>query len=308
MKRVPLMVLLVMALAGLLMAQQGTAPQTQPAQTPAAAQQPAAPAAAPAKTPPQAKSQDEFKAYQEASASADAAAMEKAADDFSAKFKDSELRYLLYYRAMSMYQMQNNAEKAIDMGRRVLAIRPNEPVTLAMVANFLAMKTRDTDLDRDDRLKEAMQDAEKSLQTVETDLMVPPGTPAETVEANKNLLRSVAYSAIGNVYASRNDYPQAEVNLKKSLDLAAAQPDAITWLQYSIALDRQKKYQEALTACNKALDIAPAGSPQAELIKRERQRLLQLTGAPAAAPAQPATPAPPATPAQPASPPQQPPK
>ncbi len=307
MKRVLLIMLVVTAVAGVALAQEAkNPPAATPQATPQAAAQAApAPAAPSAKTPPQAKTQEEFKAYQEANAAPNSAAMEKAADDFAAKFKDSELRYLLYYRAMSMYQAQNDAEKAIAMGRRVLEINGNEPITLAMVASFLALKTRDTDLDRDDRLNEAMKDAQKSLQTVDADMLFVPGTPAETMEANKNLVRSVAYSAIGNIYATRNDYPQAEANLKKSLDLTASQPDPVTWLQYAIALDRQGKYKEGLAAANKALDIAPAGSATANLIKQERQRLLQLAGSAATTPAAQTAPA---APAAPATTPQQPPK
>jgi len=278
MKPVQLMLLLV-TLAGLAMAQNAKN------QGQTASQQPPAATAPQGKTPPQAKTQDEFKAYQEASQLSDAAAAEKAADDFAAKFNTSELRYLLYYRALTLYQNANNAEKAIEMGHKVLAINPNEPITLAMVANFIAERTRDTDLDRDERLKEAMDDAQKSLQYLDTELIIPAGMPQERIDANKNLLRSIAYAAIGNSYMAKEDYPQAEVYLKKSLDAGSAQPDPVTWLRYTVVLDHQKKYAEAMTAANTALELSPPGSPQAGMAKQERDRLLKLTGAAASAPA-----------------------
>ncbi len=56
------------------------------------------------KRPPQAKTQPEFEAYKAAIALTDAAAAEKAADDFAAKFPDSELRVVLYKLAMQKYQ------------------------------------------------------------------------------------------------------------------------------------------------------------------------------------------------------------
>ena len=79
----------VLALSTLVLGQTPAQPagQAPPATTPA---QP------PAKRPPQAKTQPEYDAYNAAKASAnDPAAMEKAADDFAAKFPDSELRVLL---------------------------------------------------------------------------------------------------------------------------------------------------------------------------------------------------------------------
>src|SRR5579864_8737175 len=71
-------------------------------------------AAAPAgKRPPQAKTQPEFDAYKAAIALTDAAAQEKAANEFAAKFPDSELRAVLYKAVMHSYLQANNADKAM---------------------------------------------------------------------------------------------------------------------------------------------------------------------------------------------------
>jgi hypothetical protein len=78
------------------------------------------------KRPPQAKTQPEFDAYKAAAGVADAAALEKAADDFAAKFPDSELRIILYKTAMRAYQSANNAEKTEAMGRKVMLDDPTE--------------------------------------------------------------------------------------------------------------------------------------------------------------------------------------
>src|SRR5450755_3394999 len=85
---------------------QNAAPSSQ---TPPATGQ-AAPTAQAGKRPPQAKTQPEFDAWKAASANTDAAALEKASDDFATKFPDSELRVLLYKNAMRNYQNANNAD------------------------------------------------------------------------------------------------------------------------------------------------------------------------------------------------------
>ncbi len=289
MKRVQSTILALVVLAGISVAQQkpGQQGQAQPApaaQGQAPAGQAQAPAGQPAKLPPQAKSPEEFKAYQEAAQQQDPAALETAADNFAAKYPQSELRYALFYRAMTLYQSQNNADKAIDMGHKVLAINPKEPVTLAMVASFIAERTRETDLDKDERLSEALQDAQKSLEYVDTEVVPRAGLTPEQLEAQKNLLRSIAYGAMGNVYLIKTSYPEAEKSLKKAIDLSGSSPDPVVWLRYAVSLDRQKKLQEALVAANKAVELAPAGSPVASIANGERQRLLQLMGT--AAPAQ----------------------
>jgi len=278
-------------------------PAEGPAQTPSLQQRPApAPAPAPSRALPQAKTQEEFKAYNEAAAVKDPAAMEAAANDFAGKFKDSELRNLLYQRAMTLYQNANNADKTLEMGRKVLSLDPNNPVALVTVATVLAERTRETDLDREERLKEAINDARKALVTVDTDLAIPPGTPQERVDAAKKVLNSMAFAAIGTAELSRNDYAAAETNLRKSVEVNNVQPDAITWLRLSVVLDHEKKYPEAMAAANKAVELSPAGSVPFNLAQQERDRLLKLTGttepAPASAPSK-TTPQPPTTGQQP---------
>src|ERR1700730_223766 len=90
-----------------------TAPATGQTAAPAAGQT-AGQAAAPAgKRPPAAKTQPECDAYKAAIAQTDAAALEKAADDFATKFPDSELRAPLYTQAMGRYQQSNSADKMV---------------------------------------------------------------------------------------------------------------------------------------------------------------------------------------------------
>lgn len=280
---------------GLLLAQ-----SQQPAQKPAqaaqngpATQQPA-PEPPKGKMPPAAKSKAEVDAYNKVNVltqQKNAADAEKAADAFADQFKDSELRYLAFYNIMMLHQSQNNIDKAIEMGHKVLAVNANEPITLAMVSSYISEQVRDTDMDKDERLKEAIQDGQKALQCVDTDLMVAPGITQEVVDANKAMLRSLAYAAIGNAYLVKAEYANAEQNLKESVKLSPG--DAVTWLRLAVTQDLQNKFKDAIASANKAVELAPAGSQQAKMAQNERQRVMQRANSsltkPAAQPA--ATPA-----------------
>jgi len=159
---------------------------------PAAQSAPAGQAATPAgKRPPQAKTQPEFDAYKAAAALTDPAAQEKAVDDFAAKFPDSELRPLLYRAAMQSYQQANNADKMMAMAQKVLTFDADDPAALLGVATVLAERTRDTDLDKDQRIAEARKDAQRALVTVDTDVPAS-GYPPEQLAAFKGFLRSEA--------------------------------------------------------------------------------------------------------------------
>jgi tetratricopeptide (TPR) repeat protein len=99
-------------------------------------------------------------------------------------------------------------------------------------------------------------------------------------------LRSTAYSVLGALDFNKNNFAGAEANFRKSIDAFPQQPDPITVLRLSLALDRQNKYPEALTFANKAVGMTQEGSNAGSLARRERDRLVQLTGGtPAPAPA-----------------------
>jgi tetratricopeptide (TPR) repeat protein len=255
----------------------------QPAQqTPPAASQtaPAQTAPPPAKRPPQAKTQPEFDAWKAAAANTDPAAFEKAADDFATKYPDSELRALLYKNAMRLYQNANNGEKAEAMGRKVLSFDADDPEALVIVAEVIAERTRDTDLDKDQRYDEATKMAQKATSTVDTDVNVPAGTPQDKLDAYKSLLRSNAYSIVGTIAYKKDNFPVAQENLQKSIDAFPSQPDPVVVLRLALALDKQQKYPEALKVVNRAVEVAQAqnNTQVVTVAQRERDRLQQLTG------------------------------
>ena len=254
-------------------------------QTPPPAQQPSG-----SKRPPQAKNQDEFKAFQEANAKTTPADTESAADAFAQKFPDSELRVLLYRKALYDFQNANQADKAIEMGRKMIALDPNNPEALVMTATFLAERTRDTDLDRDERLSEANRDATKALQTVDTDIMLPATMTEEQAAGVKNQMKGMAYAALGTAAIAKKDYAEAEKNLKQASQLYAGDP--LVWLRLAYALDQQKKYAEGVTPANNCIQYASDQPQVANLCKTERDRLVQLTKAPAAPAAAPTSPQP----------------
>jgi tetratricopeptide (TPR) repeat protein len=240
-------------------------------------------AAAPAgKRPPQAKTQPEFDAYKAAAALTDPAAQEKAADDFATKFPDSELRPLLYKSVMHLYQQANKADNMLAMAQKILTFDADDPEALLGVAQVLAERTRDTDLDKDQRLAEARKDAQRALVTVDTD--VPTGYPAEQLNTFKGFVRSEAYAILGTIDFSAKAWPDAEGNLRKSIDAFPQQVDPIAVFRLSVALDMQNRYPEALKYANQAVDLTKEGTNAGDAARKEKDRLTQLTsgGAPPA--------------------------
>jgi tetratricopeptide (TPR) repeat protein len=262
------------------------------AQNPPAGQaaQPAGQASAPAgKRPPKVNSQEEFNAYKTAAALTDAAALEKGSDDFAAKYPESELRPLLYRSAMQHYQLVNNSDKMLEMAKKVLALDPDDPEALVGVSQVLAERTRDTDLDRDQRLAESRKDAERALQTVDTDIPSS-GYPPEQLTAYKGYLRSEAYAVLGKLSSDAKNWPDAESNLRKSIEAFPQQVDSIAVLRLAVALDMQNRIPEALKYADQAVELTKdrPDSGAGKAARDEKDRLTKLSVG--TAPGQAATP------------------
>jgi tetratricopeptide (TPR) repeat protein len=248
-----------------------------PAAQTAPAGQAAGQAAAPAsKRPPQAKTQEEYAAYKAVAALTDPAAQEKAADDFATKFPDSELRPIVYKAVMHGYLQANNGEKGMEMARKVLSYDADDPEALVGVAQALAERTRDTDLDKAERLAEARKDALRALITVDTDVPTS-GYSADQLNAYKGFLRSDAYAVLGVLDYNAKAWADAEGNLRKSIDAFPQQVDPVAVLRLSLSLDQQNKYPEALKYANQAVDLTKEGSSTGDAARKERDRLIQLS-------------------------------
>jgi tetratricopeptide (TPR) repeat protein len=272
---------------------QSTTP-TQPAQE----SKPAQPTGRP---PIQAKTPAEFQAYQAAIANgSNPEALEKASDDFATKFPDSDVRVLLYRACMNSYQTAGKSDKMMDMGLKILGIDKDDPEALIVVSEVLQEHTSPTDLDRDQRANQAVAYAQHALETIDTDLAVPVGSPPDKVEAYKRYLRSTALATIGTVQYKREQYQDAEGNLRKAIEADAANPDAVVILRLALTLDQEKKYAEALQQVNRAVELTKEDTDVGKMARNERDRLVIETNgnngnaAPAAAPAPPPqNPAPP---------------
>jgi tetratricopeptide (TPR) repeat protein len=251
----------------------GQAAQT--AQTAPAAGQAAAPAG---KRAPAAKTQPEFEAYKAAIALADPAAVEKAAGDFATKFPDSELRVMIYKTAMQDYQQANNADKMLEMAEKALTFDADDPEALVGIAQVIAERTRDTDLDRDQRVAEAKKDAERSLVTIDTDIPTS-GYPPEKLAAYKGFLQSEAYAVLGKLACDAKSWPEAETDLRKSIEALPQSPDSIAVLRLAVALDMQNKLPEAIKYADQAVDLTKdrPDSGVGKAAREEKDRLTKLS-------------------------------
>lgn len=243
-------------------------------QTPAPTPQPT-PAG---KRPPQAKSQAEYKDYNTAYAVTGGSAMEKAANDFADKYPQSELRSYLYSKAMHEYQNENQPDKMLAMGEKVLALDPDNPIALVLTATVLSDSLSDSDPNRQQKVAEIRKNANRALESVDNDFVPPANATPEQVAAYKSTLLSMAHSALGIMDLKMGDDSGAEKELRSAADLNKTQPDPYIWYHLALSQDHQNKYAAALESVNQALRYTSSNPDLDKLAQGERDRLMKLTG------------------------------
>ena len=272
----PITLALVLATAAISLAQTG--PGTEPAQT-AAPTSTSAPSSSSQKPhlPIKARTHDEYVAYQEAIAKKqDAEAMGKAAADFAAKFPDSDIRVLLYRASMKAYRAAGESDKMMQAAMKVLALTQDDPEALLAVAQVQEEHTSAMDLDREQRMDQAIANAEHALKTIDTDLIVPENTRPDSVEPYKKNLRSIAYAIIGSIHYKQEEYPEAEASLRQALEADPDHVDGVVVLRLALCLDQQEKYQDALQQANHAVELTKDDTDAGRLARNERERLTAL--------------------------------
>lgn len=244
------------------------------ASAPAAAPQPAA--AAPAHHAPQAKSQEEFNAYKQVIRQQDPDVFAKAADDFAVKYPQSELQPALFQEATRKYFTANKADQVLNYARKTLALEPNNPLALAMLARTLAERTQETDIDRNERLSEAVADAQKVVATIDQSLptIIPANVTPQMAEGIKRQLLFMAWDAEGKSQMELKQDSEAEKSFIKALEYA---PDeARTRFRLALTLDRECRYKEALAAADVAIQKAQNEAEVLQQSQAEKSRLQQL--------------------------------
>jgi tetratricopeptide (TPR) repeat protein len=186
---------------------------------------------------------------------------------------------------MHEYQNENNSAKMLSSGEKVLQIDPDNSIALVLTANVLADSISDADTDKQAKITRVRKNSTRALETMDAAFVAPPNATPAMVAEYKSTLRSMAHSALGIAALKTNDDAAAENELKLAAGQNQSQPDPYIWYHLALAQDHQKKYPEALTSINRALQAIGANADLGELARGEQKRLLTLTGGSAPIPA-----------------------
>ena len=215
---------------------------------------------------PQFKSQEELDAFMQVQSAVTPDARAAAGTAFLSKYPKSDAVGLASYMVMLSYQQLNDFDNMLLYGEMVLESKPAPGVktgTLISLANAIPTRTREFDLDKEEKLAKAEDFAKQAMNLIPTiEKMDPNLTDDQWLETKMDFM-SQCHEAIGSVMLKRQDYTAAEASMRKALEMSPS-PQPFTMYQLAQALEKQGKNEEAAELADRCTAAGgfPPNSPQ----------------------------------------------
>lgn len=211
-------------------------------------------AAAPAAKQPRPKSQKEVDALMAIQNAQDADARIAAVENLITKFADTEFKSWALFLATASAEQKNDYEKMVIYAERTLEAEPKHYQTMLILASGIAQRTKEFDLDKEDKLSRAEKLANEASVGIK-DLPKPnPNLTDEQWEGVKKDDIARAHTALGLVAMVRKKYDVAITEFKTSVDTAAT-PDPSTMARLAAAYNSSNKPDEAIAVVDKILAL-----------------------------------------------------
>jgi tetratricopeptide (TPR) repeat protein len=193
-----------------------------------------------------------------------------AAEALLTKFADSDYKAIALEIEAEAYQRKNDNAKAITYGEQALQADPKNFDADNLLANVIAATTRDTDLDKDEKLAKAEKyahDAMDALQAGKPPLFAKASDAAwaKTVAG----AQSLSWQALGNVALVRKKTDEAIADFEKGIE---ANPDPILMVRTGRALLAAKKPDEAIMWFQKVIDSPDAPAQIKTIAQSDKAR------------------------------------
>ncbi len=196
---------------------------------------------------PQFKSQEEVDAFMKVQSAATVQERAAAGADFIAKYPKSEAVSLASYMTMLSYQQLNDFDNMLLFGGMVLDSNPAAGMkvgTLISLANAIPLRTREFDLDKEEKLGKAEDYAKEAMTLIPTITKLDPNISDDEWLATKMDFMSQCHEAIGSVHLKRENFAEAETSLRKALEMSPS-PTPFTMYNLATVLSKLGKNEEA---------------------------------------------------------------
>ena len=195
---------------------------------------------------PKPKSKGEYDAIMAIQTATTPEAQLAAVDNLLGKYADTEFKPMVLQMAMQAAQQMGDQAKMTVYAERALQADPKNYMVMLMLAQSIAQRTREFDLDKEEKLKQAEKYANDGIELVKVAPKPRPDLPDDQWNAAKKDFEAQGYEALGVVALVRKKFDEAATQFKKAVDTQAT-PDPATKVRLASAYNGMGNYDGAIT-------------------------------------------------------------
>jgi tetratricopeptide (TPR) repeat protein len=228
---------------------------------------------------PQAKSQKEVDAINAIFNTQDPDGRIAAAESLLTKFADTEFKAIALQLAADAAMRKNDFEKMVIYSERTIEADPQNYGAMLMLATGTAQKTREFDLDKEEKLQKAEKYAKRAMEIIPTAPKPRPDVTDEQWTGAKNDAMGQAHEALGLVAMVRKKYDVAVTEFKTSTEITPS-PDPATQVRLAAAYDLNGNPDAAIAVLDKLLATPDLNAQIKQVAQNERATAVKIkTGA-----------------------------
>lgn len=221
------------------------------------------------------KSQKEGEAIQTMFQAADPDSRIAAAKDLVMKFADTDFKSTAFYIAAFSAQQKGDLENVVVYGEQALEADDKNYGAMILISSALAQRTREFDLDREEKLSRAEKMAKDAIELVKVAQKPNPAITDEQWDAAKKDYTGQAYEGLGMVAMAKKNNEACAANLQLAVD-NAQQPDPATLVRLGSCYGKIKKYDEGIAALDRALADPEAAPIVKQAATQEKMAQLKM--------------------------------
>jgi tetratricopeptide (TPR) repeat protein len=227
---------------------------------------------------PQPKTKGEAEALQAIGAAQDADSRIKACENVLIKFADTDFKPMLLMMIADAYRTKGDIEHEVIYAERVLKEGdPKSYQAMLMLAEAIAQRTREFDLDREEKLARADKFANDAIAAVKDAPKPRPDITDEQWEGYKKDLTAQAHQALGMSALVRKKYDVAVTEFKIAVE-SATQPDPATMVRLASAYNLTGKHDDAIAILDKVMAQSDVHPTIKQFAQAEKVRAIQAKG------------------------------
>ena len=209
---------------------------------------------------PRPKTKAEYDALNKMFSATDPDAKIQAGDEVISNFEKTDFKSIVFFNIAQAYLAKKDDVKAIVYGERALEADPKNYQAALLLSQTIAVKVRDNDLDREERLNQAEKYSRQALESIPAAMKPNTQMTDQQWADTKKDLASDAHQYLGIIAMDRKKYDVAVTEFSDAVT-GATTPDPAAIVRLAAADNKAGKYDDAIANADKVMampNLAPS--------------------------------------------------